>query len=241
MSSDLSKWFRSHLKQQVYRCEYCLQQVVEGTRCEGNEFDEDDKKHIGSLHISPKRTEMERGVIERTLKNIAQPTPSQFAAAAQKGYEVHSESVEEVLRELAANNPTAPVNDPLPQMDYQKLEQVIRDIISKSLGTAHQEAFTKTEAAEFLRLSVASIEKLIRIGELRKRPGIRKVLLARTELIRWLNGHLPKPIQNRAVSPVLQQRPSCAPVHRYGRRANDRRSWRPISHRPCGAASLQSP
>jgi excisionase family DNA binding protein len=57
------------------------------------------------------------------------------------------------------------------------------------------EFLTKKEAADEARVSEKTIDRAIRRRVLRRvNNGVRKVVIARAELLRWMNGGLPRGI-----------------------------------------------
>jgi hypothetical protein len=196
-------------KQRKYWCEECDWHVIEGSICE--ELDDQPEGEpvpgrTGKIHIDPKRHSMQRDFLITWFDGKPSPTTQQFAHAARLATEhadkYNLETINELLAEFENNRPPAtphpvdglPQSTPgksgtqsvtLPPEMLQVLCDKIRAIIGEAIQRATKEVYNKEEAAEFLGISVSSVEKQGRLGTLRRSGNTRRGLYRREDLLAY--------------------------------------------------------
>lgn len=179
MAEDWYKLFlRRASRPQRYLCDDCGMWSTECTRC-------DESKKI---HINPRRSATEYRKLCDFLQDGPVPTSAQFRAAVRKANDYQQKMTREALAALGCkDNPSPPQpSSTTAVIDHKLLAEELRKTLIEVVKQSQREVFNKEEAADFLRLSVAQIDKLYRVGELKKAGNSRRVIFARDELLRYL-------------------------------------------------------
>jgi hypothetical protein len=139
------------------------------------------------VHIDPSRRSNQFRWIRWVLRDKLDQAPRDFRAVVRQALEKCGEETEQIMAELAKEMGLTNRTLPVPAViDYDRVEQIIRKVFTEETAPVAQQVFNRAEAARFLRISPSELDKLRRLGLIRKSGASRRVTFTLEELLRYL-------------------------------------------------------